>query len=246
MKTRYFFFISLFFLFGSCSRNLKVTHSSSEAIRIDSTLNAIQDTSYIAHLVPIKEATDSVMDQVLGVAPEALVRRAPESNLMNWSADALREIAVKETGMAIDAAVVNLGGLRCDIPQGNVTMRSIFSLMPFDNELVVVTMEGKDILDLCNTFAHRGGEGISGIRMTINGEKAEDVTINGKPVVPEAVYYVATSDYLSTGTDEMVAFTRAIDKKLLNKKIRDLYIDYVREKGVMEAHVDGRTSVKTE
>lgn len=241
MKTHLYFLTIAAILFTSCnSQPRQVTESKSEAIRVDASYNDIADSAYITNLQPIKEATDSIMSQVIGYAPEAMVRVRPESNLINWSADALLAIARKITGQQVDAAVVNVGGLRCDIAQGDVTIGSMYSLMPFDNELVILTMQGSDILDLCNTFAIRGGEGVSGIRMTINGNKAENITINGKAIVPEAVYYIATSDYLSTGTDEMVAFTRAIDKLITNKTIRELYIDFIKENKVMQAVVDGR------
>lgn len=240
MKT-FFTIFSAALLLAACSLSPKVvTDATSEAVCIDSRFDAIQDTAYLSALVSIKEAKDSIMGVVIGYAPEALVRVAPESNLMNWSANALLDIAREVTGIDVDAAVVNLGGLRCDISQGNITVGHIYSLMPFDNKLVVVTMEGKDIIDLCNTFARRRGEAVAGIRMVINGDKAEDIMINGKPIVQEALYTIATSDYLSTGTDEMVAFTRSIDKVVTGQKIRDLYIDYVRKSGKMEAAVDGR------
>ena len=245
MKTRLFLFVLLTFLCLSCgSEQTKIISSVSTAVRIDSSFDSVQDSVYLRQLVPIKHVKDSIMNQVIGYAPEALTRVRPESNLINWGADALLEIARTQTNRQIDAAVVNVGGLRCDIPQGNVTVGSIYSLMPFDNALVVVTMEGRDILDLCNTFARRRGEGVSGIRMVIDGDKADNVTIGGKPVVPDAVYYIATSDYLSTGTDEMVAFTRAIDKFETGQIIRELYLDYVKEQGQMKASVDGRMSVK--
>ncbi len=245
MKTRPCIFVLLTLLCLSCgSEQVRVTSSFSEAVKIDSSFDSVQDSAYICQLVPIKHLKDSIMNHVIGYAPEALTRVRPESNLINWGADALLEIARRQTKGQVDAAVVNIGGLRCDISAGDVTVGTIYSLMPFDNSLVVVTMEGRDILDLCNTFARRRGEGVSGIRMVINGDKAENVTIGGKKVVPDAVYYIATSDYLSTGTDEMVAFTRAIDKLETGQKIRDLYLDYVKEKGQMKASVDGRMSVK--
>ena len=245
MKTYLIPILLTTFIFVACNTPTRqVVESQSEAIKVDSSFNAIQDSSYLAQLEPIRNAKDSIMNQVIGSAPEPLVRFRPESNLINWSADALLDIARKLTKQTVDAAVVNVGGLRCDIPQGDITVGTIFSLMPFNNELVILTMQGSDIVELCNTFALRGGEGVSGIRMTINGNQAEDITINGKPIVPEAVYYIATSDYLSTGTDEMVAFTKALDKQFTYQVIRDLYIDYIKEKKIMRAAVDGRMNKK--
>ncbi len=244
MKTRLLFFISLVLLCSCANQPRKVADSASVAVKMDSTLNSVVDSDYLAVLEPVKEHKNQIMNQVIGYAPEDLVRLSPESNMLNWGADALLEMARTVTGREVDFAVVNKGGLRCDLPKGDVTLGSIYSLMPFDNALVIVAMQGSDVIDLCNTFARRRGEGVSGLRMVINGDVAEDIQIGGKPVVPEAVYYVATSDYLSTGTDEMVAFTRALDIFETGLLIRDLYIDYVKNKGQMSAVVDGRMAVK--
>lgn len=244
MKTRLFISLSLVLLCSCVGQHRQVSDSQSLAVKIDSSFNSIQDSDYLDVLEPIKTQKNDIMNQVIGSAPEDLVRQSPESNMLNWGADALLDMARSTTGRQVDFAVVNKGGLRCDLPKGDVTLGSIYSLMPFDNALVILAMQGSDIIDLCNTFARRRGEGVSGLRMVINGDQADDITIGGKPLVPEAVYYVATSDYLSSGTDEMTAFTRAIEKFETGLLIRDLYIDYVRQKGVMQAKVDGRMSVR--
>lgn len=235
-------------LLVACHKPLQVSLIQTEVIMIDSTLDAIQDTDYLAALTPIREQLEEQLSMPLGTAPEAMEPYAPESPLMNWASDALYAMALQEYPGTVDCAIVNLGGLRCSWPAGEITFRNVFELMPFDNELVVLSLRGKDLLDLCDSFAKRGGEGNSAeLRMTIHGDKAEQVTIHGLPVDPQALYLVATSDYLSTGTDGMDALTRAEDKWLSNEKIRDLYIRYIQqctEQGLpIAAEIDGRTRV---
>ena len=48
----------------------------------------------------------------------------------------------------IDFCLLNNGGLRTSLPQGNITRRKIFELMPFENELVVVTISKEKMTDL--------------------------------------------------------------------------------------------------
>ena len=68
--------------------------------------------------------------------------------------------------------------------------------MPFGNELVVLTLSGKEILALCDIFAKHGGEGVAGLRMVAKNGVVKSVTIAGKEVIPEVYYTIATSDYL--------------------------------------------------
>lgn len=76
----------------------------------------------------------------------------------------------------------------------------------------------------------------------VDGQLA-DVQIGGRAVNPEALYHVATSDYLSGGADHMDAlaqYSELWDSDLL---IRDLYLQAVREQDTIRATVDGRMTM---
>ena len=66
------------------------------------------------------------------------------------------------------------------------------------------------------------------------------VTVDGKPLKNEALYTVATSDYLAGGTDHMDALTRYVERWDSDLLIRDLYLEAVREQDTIRAAVDGR------
>jgi hypothetical protein len=55
---------------------------------------------------------------------------------------------------------------------------------------------------------------------------------------------VATSDYLSQGNDGMLPLAKYAHMWKSEQKIRDLYIEYIQQKGVVEAHIDGRFVVE--
>ena len=48
---------------------------------------------------------------------------------------------------------MNGGGIRASISKGNITTRQIMAVFPFGNNLVVVTMSGKDIKDMLERSA---------------------------------------------------------------------------------------------
>ena len=50
-------------------------------------------------------------------------------------------------------ALMNGGGIRVSISKGNITTRQLMAVFPFGNNLVVVTMSGKDIKDMLEQSA---------------------------------------------------------------------------------------------
>ncbi len=233
----------------SCTRQpMRVVASHEEIIVIDSTLDAIQDTAYLSHLAPTTERLNEELNVVIGHAPRAMQSHLPESELLNWSCDALYDMAKQYYDGEIDFAVVNVGGIRCDWPAGDITRRNVFELMPFDNQLVILTLTGEKVIELCKCFAKNGGQGVSRhLRMTMHkvetssyGVSQKDIRINGKKVDKDAVYYIATSDYLSTGADHLTPLSEFLERKSTDKLIRDLYMEYILQNKIVEAHIDNR------
>lgn len=222
---------------------MRVGSVSTEAISVDSMLDAIQDTAYSSYLIPKQEEMQCQMNQALGYAPQPLKVYPPECPMLNWASDALLVKARQLYPGRVDMAVVNIGGMRCEWPAGNITRRHVFELMPFDNELVVLTLTGEDILELCQVFAEDNGQGVAGLRMSAEDKQLIEAQINGKNIEPEAYYTVATSDYLSGGTDHMIPLTHHVDIWRSDRLIRDLYIEAVQEQGTVTATVDGRMNI---
>ena len=210
---------------------------------MDASSDGIQDLNYLAQLAPTKADLEEQLNVQIGYAPERLWVGDPECPMLNWATDALWEAAQKVYPEKVDIAIVNMGGMRCEWPAGAITKEKVFELMPFDNELVVLTLKGEDVIALCESFARYGGQGVAGMRVkTVDGRLA-DVQVGGKAVNPKALYTVATSDYLSGGTDHMDALTRYVEYWRSELKIRDLYLEAVQTQDTIRAVVDGRMTM---
>lgn len=229
---------------SACHRPVRVVEAHSEVLMIDSTLDPIQDTDYLAYITPIKADLERELNIPIGYAPEALTVHQPECSMLNWASDALFAMAQQRCPNRVDMAVVNIGGMRTDWAAGDITRRHIFELMPFDNELVVLTMTGEEILRLCDIFVQLGGQGVAGLRMQARNGKLLSATIDGKKIMPTAYYTVATSDYLSQGNDGMTPLKNHEAVWRSEEKIRDLYIKYVQQQKTVQAKVDGRMDIQ--
>ncbi|STD07054.1 5'-nucleotidase C-terminal domain-containing protein [Chryseobacterium carnipullorum] len=73
---------------------------------------------------------------------------------------------------------------------------------------------------------------------TKNGQLTQSL-INGKPIVPTQDYYIATSDYLALGGDNMKFFSKgeAISTGI---KLRDLFIEYFKKTSEVVPNTDIR------
>ena len=228
----------------ACQQPKQVIGATTEAIPVDASADAIEDTVYLAQLAPVKADLEREMNVQIGYAPEDLWVDAPECPMLNWASDALWEAAKKLYPGKVDIAIVNMGGMRCAWPKGPITRGNVFELMPFDNQLVVLTLKGEDVLALCESFARYGGQGVAGMRVTVIDNKLANVTVGGKPVDPEGSYTVATSDYLSGGADHMDALTRYTEYWNSERLIRELYLEAVQTQDTIRAAVDGRMTMQ--
>lgn len=249
MKSNKFLFISLI-VFSTLSYSCKtwtITQASSSKIAIDSTTDANADKNYEAYLLPMKQKIDAQMNVVIGQAAETMKGHGPESLLSNLSADVYRQAASDFLGSKVDISIVNLGGLRTVVPAGNITIRKVFELMPFENELVIVWIKGDKLNDLLQYFASMGGEGVSGLRMEIKQKKAVNITINGQVLDNAKVYSIATNDYLAGGNDQMIQLAQYEKRLNTNIKIRDMLLNYIQnetKKGnKIQSKLDGRIKI---
>jgi 5'-nucleotidase len=132
-------------------------------------------------------------------------------------------------------ALVNGTGVRVDLPGGDVKYEDAFAMLPFGNNLVVMTLTGAQLkAALEQQYAIPVRPGLSkpaalgpsaGFTYTIDlskpqGSRVVDMRLNGKPLVSAAPYRVAVNNYLASGGDSLTAFTAGTD--LTDRGIIDL------------------------
>jgi len=102
---------------------------------------------------------------------------------------------------AVQCFVTNNGGLRAPLYAGEVKLSHVYEVMPFDNELVVLTLSGAQLLRVAVEIARKGGEPVAGVRFEIHGSgdtaEAKNVFVASQPLDPAATYQVGTTDYLA-------------------------------------------------
>lgn len=182
--------------------------SSSLSRSVDATV--AEDKEVAAFLAPRTAEIRAEYSRVVVRAAQALRRGSgAEENLLGyWACDAMREAASRLMGVPVHAAITNRGGLRQDLPPGDITVGDLSQVAPFENELVVVEIDGADLIQAVKEgLPRRGGEPLSGLKVSVGGSpEALEVEVrfaDGSPVDPKATYRLATHDYLYGGGDSI-------------------------------------------
>ncbi len=150
---------------------------------------------------PHHEMAEAEMNKVVGRTAVALGRGDAGSNLVgNLVTDAMVEY------FQADFSFQNKGGLRADLPSGNLTSRDIFSVLPFGNELVVVEMDGRMVRRIIErkVAGKSGGLVIGGAKMSYDPQRADydrvvELEINGEPWDGNRMYKVVCTNFLMEG-----------------------------------------------
>lgn len=245
MKKLFYLFIFAFLL-HSCSNKIKVTSIQPSSIQLNNT--SPEDESIKSLIEPYKSVLDNEMNEVLVNSTSEAVKGQPESTLGNLIADITlwesNNILQKKNLAAADICMLNNGGLRTSLPAGKITVGKIFELMPFENEIVVLTLSGEKAKGLFKYIAKSNGMPLAGATMEIKDENAENILIGGKAFDETKTYRVVTSDYLAGGGDKMRFFSEPLAYQILNIKLRDAIMNYMRaenKKGnTLNPKTDGR------
>lgn len=238
-----------FFIFQSAyAQHYKVRSTKWKRIEVTSALDSNPDSTALAIIAPYKASVDSVMSPVLGMSRVAMVPRRPESLLSNWAADVMVEGSTATGLPAADMGLVNIGGLRNNMPEGIVRRGDIILISPFENELVVLELKGKHVIELMRNIAAVGGEGVSSsVRMVISKDrKLISATINGEKISRKRIYTIATLDYLAEGNDKMYALKKARKRHEIGLKTREVLMESVLKHRIIDSKMEGRITISEE
>ena len=135
--------------------------------------------------------------------------------------------------------LINFGGLRAPINEGDISIRNIYELMPFDNEIVIVSLSPDQVIGMLNYLFEKNGQPISNGQAILSSNKKE-LIIGGKVYNFERHINVITSDYLAKGGDKM-NFLKSEQMIQTGVLMRDALLDYVSKKNELpEFEVEDR------
>ncbi|MCM3691134.1 bifunctional metallophosphatase/5'-nucleotidase [Neobacillus niacini] len=186
----------------------------------------------IAKMVADYEATvEPIVNRVIGstsVNLTALRNDNGESVLGDLIADAQRQ------ALNTEIAFMNPGGIRADINPGDITWGEIYTVQPFNNDMVKMTMTGQQIRDVLNqqwgsktTMLQISGFTYTWDENAPTGQKVVNIQLpDSTQLDPNKTYTVAANIFLAGGGDGFTVFTKAQNKEIGPVDL-DVLVDFI-------------------
>jgi 5'-nucleotidase len=152
--------------------------------------------------------------------------------------------AYREQVNATDIAIQNAGGVRIDIPEGDITIATVYELLPFSNTMVQLTMTGAEIAQVLeegvSNFVDEGGSTgaypyAAGLRWDIDltqpaGSRFSNLEVSPlgssewQPLDLSATYVVTTNSFAASGGDGYATFKTVSD----DGRAVDTFLEYAQ------------------
>lgn len=241
------FVVFFIFLFSCSTGKVSLKRIEAENVKVESGFEKKKEIDDF--ISPYRKHIEEDLSKVLAYNPYDLTKKheglnTPIGNLMAQIAFEMAGVAYeKQKGERADFAILNWGGIRSDIPKGDVTVETAYRVMPFENKLVVVELSSDELMDMA--------------RYLINGKKPHPLSqnielafnknneivkfsINGKDIDKSKTYKVITIDFLANGGDKMYFLQKRKSYTDLNYKLRAAVIDYFTKIDKIETFSDNR------
>jgi 2',3'-cyclic-nucleotide 2'-phosphodiesterase (5'-nucleotidase family) len=179
-----------------------------------------------------------------------------ECLLGDFMADAMLEYRQNNSDSAA-FAIINAGGIRATIEEGDITRGDVLNSFPFGNALVEISVSGDDLWKvfegIVTGVSEFNGEEITsffqvsrGIKVEYNpengnGSRLVSVTIGGEPLDRQTDYNVVTLDFIAGGGDNF--FAETFDNVITLDTQDEILTQYVQSQSPVNIELDGRISI---
>ncbi|MGE4619485.1 MAG: nucleoside transporter C-terminal domain-containing protein [Planctomycetota bacterium] len=190
--------------FKRSSDGVVVTSSVQDVISV----NKAEDPALLQLISSVEDRVGKSMDRIVGQSPVALETAghkedgAVSSPLGRWICDAMSRAA------GVPVSFHNHGGIRSGLPKGQIQYRDLFEISPFGNRVAVVTLSGKQLLELIQRSISTHGRGLDfhGVSIELTpvvqgAQQVVEVRVADVVVEDQQQFKVATNDYLASGGD---------------------------------------------
>ncbi len=223
-----------------------ITDTQSEIIDVLDQSKTLKPDSMVESIVgKYSEEANRIFDEKIGTAAVACdVDYFYECSITNWFADAVKEA----TGA--DMAFINPSGVFENVPAGDITLRKIYQMSPFENELVITEMTGAQLKELWETtleterLPQYGTLAFSGLCITYDSSAPDGkriislTTPDGTIIKNDDVFTVATLDFLSTGGNDY-SILAGLEWTGTAIMMRDAYANALSQMGTLTSDVKG-------
>jgi 2',3'-cyclic-nucleotide 2'-phosphodiesterase (5'-nucleotidase family) len=209
------------------------------------TENISPDSEVSAMVSRFSSEIEDIYGEVIGKLKHRWEHAYGEETVIgDWVTDVLKN------RLYADVAIINSGAIRRDLGPGDITVRDILELLPFDNEVVTFVCSGKQLRSIAGQNIVHSAEGyvyplqISGMTFswceTDSGNQIVDIMINGQPIDSDRSYTVASIDYVVIYNSPRYFGFRVRAYIKTSYRLTELVIDDIKSTGISESNIRDR------
>ncbi|MCL2436023.1 MAG: 5'-nucleotidase C-terminal domain-containing protein [Lentimicrobiaceae bacterium] len=138
-----------------------------------------------------------------------------------------------------DLALLNFGGIRAALPQGNITVGDIFQISPFDNTVAFVFVKGSELRKMFEGFSEKRNAPMANVQTIYQNGWLLSYTIGGVPVENDRIYTIVTINFLALGGDDFLRQITPESILYIDMPVRNVFIEGIRKKTVQDIKIEG-------
>jgi 5'-nucleotidase len=163
------------------------------------------------------------------------LREQPETVLGNLLTDAV--LASNDADISIHNVY---GGIRAELPQGDMTFGDVYRVFPFDDRVAIIELSGRDVRKIIANQVHNNGRraGFSGMRVFVvcNAGKMsiQMIRSDGSEVADTDTLRVVANDFLLLGGDNVLTPVMpegGFDVPYGTPLVRDTLVEWFKQRG---------------
>ena len=206
------------------------------------------DVAKVAALVIDAQPTMAAKKEVIGSSDHEIMKGRPESELSNLIVDLIMAEVQEVTGKQVHWGMINFGGIRADLPSGNILMDDVESMLPFINYLVYVEHKGSQVRKILEEMGPRRFQALGGVRIVVENNQIVSIEIGGEPLDDEKVYGMASISFLLNGGDGIRLAENSLAIETLDAIVNEPVIKHIKKETAAGRKIgykkDGRITIR--
>ena len=186
-------------------------------------------TAKVAAIVNAAQPKMAKVKKVIAFSEEEMRTSMRESKISNLYVNIVMGKVSQLYGKKVDVGICNFGGIRMNMPAGNVILDDILSMFPFKNTLVCVEHKGSELKKIFEKMAAKRFEVVGGVEIVVENGKITKALIGGEPIDDNKIYSVATISFLLHGGDSLTLAENA--EKVINYDVQivEAVLEYIED-----------------
>jgi len=225
----------------------KVKNAEGKKVRVHITEEIAEDVQLKALLKPYQEQGQEQLQQKIGSVDDKLegdraVVRFKPTNMGHLIALAQME------KVGADLAVMNSGGIRDSIAQGDITYKDVLKVQPFANVVSFVEFNGKELMDYLTAVAAKPVDSgafaqFAGVELVIEKGVLKSATIKGQALDFAKSYRMAINSYIASGGDKYPALNKHAGYVNSGFVDADVLKEYIQKNSPLSASAHNKGNV---